>query len=197
MRTQEELRAGCAEMLKRLRLDAGLSKSKMADLVYIDDHTWARYETGESAPNVPDFVYIFDALGKSALRTVLNYIYPDIYTPLGADADITQLRAAAIHYFDVVASEHAVRELTYLVFGDHGSNFVAQLEMLTMIDHLPMPYRVAISRLVDTFWSLADAKGELINTDLAIPDVELFRAAISKGTTAAQSGQDGYTTACK
>ena len=197
MRTKDELQAGCAKMLKQLRLDAGLSKARMADLVYIDDHTWARYENGESAPNVPDFVYIFDAVGKSALKYVLDYIYPETYSSLGAESDSSELRQAAAHYFSSVASEHTVRAISYLAFGDHGSNFSAQVEMLTMIDHLPMPYRVAVSKLIDTFWDMAASNGEIINPGKAMPDVELFRTAVAKGTAAAHAGQDGYTTACK
>lgn len=51
--TLSDIQKGCSDLLKRLREKKGLSKSKMASLVGTSDHTWARYENGESAPTSP------------------------------------------------------------------------------------------------------------------------------------------------
>lgn len=194
MITMNELQKGCADLLRDLRLEAGLTVPKMADLMEIDKRTWQKYEDGLSAPSVPEFIDIFNRLGEDALKKVLNLIYPSIYKSLSQDSNTKDLRKALVHYFDYLASDLVVRELSFLVFGDHGSNFVPQLQEFTALDHLPMTLRYAIAKQIQIFWTVSEANGQLINLDHVMPDINMFADAIAKGEDAALSGRNSYTT---
>ena len=109
MYSKEQLRKKCAEMLKELRLESGLSKAAIAEKLWMDDHTWARYESGQSAPDVPDFVWIYEQMGRDILGDILRILYPQCYEELTPGSDITALREAISHFFRTVASDRTVR----------------------------------------------------------------------------------------
>lgn len=48
-----ELQKQLSILLIKLRIRHGLSKFKMATLAEVSDHTWDRYESGESSPTLP------------------------------------------------------------------------------------------------------------------------------------------------
>ena len=56
MRTSEETKNICADILKDMRQRLGISKAKMAERVDLDARTYTRYEAGESAPTLPEFI---------------------------------------------------------------------------------------------------------------------------------------------
>lgn len=193
MRTHDECRAEFARLLKRTRLSHGLSVRRIAEIAHVDDHTWARYESGESAPNVIDFTYLMAAIGDDVLPAILEYFHPDLYGA-SARADIAGVRNAVCYFFENVATETEAREMDYLINGNHGSSLAAQIAMWSMIDHLPMHYRVAVAELIDAFWRLAESRGELIGTEHIMPDVELFRHALRFGSEAAYKRKGSYST---
>lgn len=194
MRNTIDLQKGCGLLLKELRESHNLSVSKMADLMKVDRRTWQKYEDGFISPSVIDFISFFDVLGKDALRPVLDFLYPDIYKGLSASSDITDLRNAAIHYLENIASDRFVRECVYIVMGSHGSNIEPQLQEFTMIDHLPLFYRYAIAEQVLIFWRLATTRNELIAPDHVMPDIDLFMEGLEKGINAIRQGKESYTT---
>lgn len=193
MRTREELRGGCALVLQKLRARTGLPKYKMAEMIGVDLRTWDKYESGQTAPRVDEFISWFDLFSVDALTSVLEYLYPDVYT-LTRDSSIDELRRAALHYIGNVASDRAVRKFDFLVFGEHGSNIGAQSEEFVMLDHLPMTMRLAVASLIDTLYETASANGLLVNTDRIMPDVETFRDGLRKGRAAVMDGKASYTT---
>lgn len=196
MRTHEEYRLEFARLLKRIRRDNGLSVHRIADIAHVDDHTWARYEVGKSAPNVIDFAYLMSMLGEDALPGILAFIHPDLFGP-DARKDISDVRNSVCYFFEHIATDTEVREMDYLINGNHGSCLSAQIAMCTMIDHLPLNYRVAVAELVDALWRLAESRGELIGADQIMPDVDLFRHALRFGSEAAYNRQDSYNTLSK
>lgn len=197
MRSYNELQSGCAFLLKSLRQKQKLSKFKMARLLMIDDHTWARYESGDSAPTVPVFFWMFDQLHEDVLRKALDYLYPEIYEGLDDSSDPAAIRAALVHFFANEAPDRFVREAAFLSFGGHGSNFGPQMEMFTMLDHLPMRYRVGVADLIKSFYEIAEARGELVSTECVMPDLDLFNEGLEKGRAASFAGHNSYTTSIK
>lgn len=194
MREQSELRDGCAALLRRLRSDAGLSRSRMALLLGMDQRTLEKYESGISAPRVDEFISYFDQVGADALRYVLDFLYPDTYSSLSPSSPPDDLRGAIVHFILNVASEHTVRELDFLIFGDHGSSITAQAEEWTMINHLPLSMRFAVASLVNSLYTVASNSGLLVSTDHVMPNVGYFRDGLQKGKTAVIGGKSGYTT---
>lgn len=192
-RTREELRLGLAAQLKKLRESRGLSMAKMALIMGVDPHTYARYESGHSAPSVDEYIYVFSELGEGALRWTLDFLYPDQYGAI-SEQDEKRLREQACHYFSCIAGRRIVSEWCYILFGHHGSNAAPQLEEFCMIDHLPLQYRYAIAQMVDTFWRMASSRGELVAIDEQMPDVDLFRLGLEAGRQAAFARRHSYTT---
>lgn len=197
MKTKEEINIGISEFLKNARKKRRMSKSKIADLLYIDDKTWARYESGESTPNVGEFARICYELGESPLRSVLDITYSDVYEKLSPNSDVETLRQAAIKYFESIASDHTVQVINYIAFGHHGSNIEPQMQEFCMIDHLPLEYRVLIARMVRSCWDIAESKGEVICKESIMPDIELLDDAIRAGERAVLNGSIGYSTAMR
>lgn len=194
MRAESELRDGCANILYRLRQEMGYSKNKMAETLGISYRTYERYEQGKAAPRVDEFIRYFDVCHADALRYVLEFLYPEVYEHLTPDSDIDDIRHAAVHYTSHIASDRAVRKLCYLVFGEHGSNIEAQSEGFLMLDHLPLPMRLAIASLVDVLYEVALVNNLLVQTDCIMPTVEVFQDGILKGHAAVMARRNSYTT---
>lgn len=194
MRTRDELRDGCANLLRKLRLETGYSKSKMAETVGIDLRTWEKYESGQASPRVDEFIAWFDLFHADALRYVLDYLYPDIYDGLINDSRTDDLRKAAMHYISNVASDHAIKKFDFLVFGEHGSNIEAQTEEFTMLDHLPLTMRLAVASLIDILYQTAEANNLLVCTDCVMPVIDVFHDGLKKGREAVMNGKQSYTT---
>lgn len=191
---RDELRAGCADLLKALRQNHKLSKAKMAQLMYVDDHTWNKYETGQSSPSVPDFLNVFNVLGEDALSSVLGMIYPDIYTNVDYNEDADDLRDVAVHFLEHVAPDRTVRQFCYSLIGKSGSNYVPRMDQMCMIEHLPMDYKVIVARMIMELYELAEAENRLVGMDNVLPDVDLLKVAIDKGEDAVKKGRTSYTT---
>ena len=190
-----ELQKRLADSLHDLRLELNLSVVKMANLVGVDERTWSRYERGLSVPTAAEYARIFNAAGADILRPVLEIVYPLTYTDIESKDDIAAMREAVVHFFTHVASDSMVRDFCYIAFGEHGSNFRAQVAEQVVIDHLPMDYRVAIVKSIVTFYKLAAARNELVCPDVAPPDFDILIDAIRKGTQAAAEHRNSYTTA--
>lgn len=197
MRTLDELQKGCSDMLKALRIKHNLSKTKMAAIAGVDAHTWDRYESGKSAPSIPEFICIFDTLGDDVLANVLDFLYPETYVDITKETDADTVKSAMIHYCMHVATDHMIREMLFLIDGEHGSNIHPQLELFTMIDHLPMHYRYAVAEMVSALYNLADSRGELILEDHVMPDMEVFEHGLEMGKHAAFEHRNSYSTAIK
>jgi len=197
MRTRKEIESGIAEIFRNMRKKRSLSKLKMADLLYLDDKTWARYEDGKTCPSVSEYMWICEQLGENSLRPILNLVYPDTYKHITTDSSIEELRKAAAHYFLHVASDKTVREWDFLTFGHHGSNIEPQMQEFCAIAHLPMEYRVLIARLVKSCWDIAVARNELVCPENIMPDIDILNDGIKQGHNAAIARINSYTTIMK
>lgn len=189
MRTREDLRTGLAAMLHDLRTRRGLSKAKMARLVDVDDHTWNSWETGRTSPSVVDFLYIFEACGESVMRPTLELLYPDQYAGSASEA-----RDTLTHFISELAPDHAVQVLSFLAFGDHGSNFAPQTELFCAYAHLPMEQRFVIAETVYIAYKLAQNRSELRSPGSVLPDLNTLESGLKKGQKAAYARLQSYTT---
>lgn len=195
MRTLDELQQGCAAMLVKYRQLAKLSRARLAALTGIDERRVKRFEEGNDAPRVPEFFAALDAIGVPAFPLLLEYIHPSEYSNREPGADATRARVA--HYVQSVATERLVRQLDYLFVGQHGSNLEPQMQLITLINHLPLAYRVIICKQALAFWELATLRGETINPADVMPDVELLRATLVKAEAAVAKQQQAYNAASR
>lgn len=195
MRTLEELKEGCAEMLVKYRKTAGLSRARLSFLTGIDERKVKRYEDGKDAPSIPEFFAALDAIGQTAFPMLLEYIHPSIYNKENNGPD--EARTRVVHYMQSFATERMVHQLDYFFTGQHGSNLEPQMQLITLINHLPLAYRVLICKQALALWELATIEGRTINPEDVQPDVELLRATLGKAEAAVAKQQQAYNSATK
>jgi len=193
MKTRAEARHICADILLDLRTKAKLSKAKMADLLNITERTYTRYENGESSPPLEDFLEMLHAIDAPALPTVLRHLYPDNYDGGVPKESSTIARNALANYILHDASDRDIRQLLYIYQADHGSSFESQLQLFCAIDHLPMDVKLLFAKFALNAWEIESDRGGLINTDDAMPDMELLRAAVIRAQKAVTEGRSHYT----
>lgn len=196
VRTKEEVQKIISEILTDLREQAGVSKSKMADKMGIDARTYARYESGESTPTLSAFIEMIESTGMPVLSIVLRHLYPESYGRASESSTI-EIRKSLANFIMEEASDKDIRRLAYVATGPHGSQFSAQVQLFTALDHLPMEDRLAIAKLVLNFWEIESERGNVINKDLEMPDAEMLRAAIIKAHRAVIDGKGCYASAIK
>lgn len=192
MRTLLELQQGIAQLLTNLRKRKGLSKFKIATIVEVSDKTWARYESGDSSPTVPEFIQIYSALNEDAFRDVLNLLYPNTYHAINPNNSVEELRDALSHFSNHVASDRIIHELAFMIFGEHGSSFIPQLEMITMLNHLPMKYKYFIADDIMKYWEIAESHDELICKENIMPHIETFQQGLELGKDATINNRNHY-----
>lgn len=197
MKTQYETQDICAEILRELREHMGISKAKMADRMDLDARTYTRYEAGESAPTLPEFIRMLEAADAPALPVVLRHIYPESFGKLGPGSDSDATRQALADFILRDAPDRIVRQLAYFLFGPHGSTLEGQLQLITALDHLPMDARLASAKLVLNFWEIETARGKIINPEYVMPDTETFRQCIIRAHEAVVAGRQHYNSLTK
>lgn len=197
MRTSEETQNICADILRDMRQRLGISKAKMADRVDLDARTYARYEAGESAPTLPEFIRMLERVDAPALPVILTHIYPETFGELGPGSDTDAARKALADFVMRDASDREIRQLAYFIFGPHGSTMEGQLQLITALNHLPMDARLASAKLILNFWEIETDRGKIINPEYIMPDTEILRQAIIRAHEAVVAGRQNYNSITK
>lgn len=179
MRTREKINSEITRMLVELRRKNGLTKSKIADILEIDRHTWFRWESGESTPGITDFIMIFDKLNEPVLQPLLDILYPSDDDALCGS--MTQIRKAAAIYYLTQANEHEMRIWDYVISTD----FSTQVEALCALHHLPPQQRFLINEQIYIYYMLGRRHAELVNTDSVMPDMDIFSKGLKQSQKSA------------
>lgn len=177
-----------AELIKQIRVSNDLSKSEMAAIMGVSDATFYKYESGASSPTVIQFIDLCQDLNLDIFRVIYDLMYPEI-----EDGGTEELRRSAAYFVQNQCPDKLLRELHYIINGNHGSNFYPQAQEFTMINHLPMEYRLIIARDIFMLYDLARDKGELLHTDKVMPDEKAFMEGIRKGREAVKAGKNSYS----
>lgn len=197
MRTSEETQNICADILRDMRQRLGISKAKMADRVDIDARTYTRYEAGESAPTLPEFLMMLERVDAPALPVILKHIYPETFGDLSPRSDTDAARKALADFIVRDASDREIRQLAYFIFGPHGSTMEGQMQLITALNHLPMDARLASAKLILNFWEIETDRGKIINPEYIMPDTEILRQAIIRAHEAVVAGRQNYNSITK
>jgi hypothetical protein len=115
---------------------------------------------------------------------------------ISAASSDEDIRDALLHYLKDVASSAEIRKLSYSIFGNTGSSWLAQLDMLTAHNHTSMRSRVNVAQTILDSYEMESARGELVGNGNILPDKENLRVAINDGKNAVLKGQQGYTHIC-
>lgn len=190
--TRQKSTQRAALMLARSRNDAGLSQRFVAQAIGVGERTVKNWEAGNSAPSIVQTAEWFRACGLNPIRYMLNWLDPVHFDGLTAKNDLEDIKSALLTYIRDVASEKEIRQLAFCMFGNHGSSWRSQLEMLTAHDHTTLRSRVTVARAVLENYEMEESQGILVNTDHIPPDLSRLRDAVEKGKDAVQEGKAGY-----
>lgn len=194
MRTKDEIQSAIAQILKELRETMGASKAKMAANLGVDERTYTRYESGESCPTLAVFISMLDNIEMPVMPVISRYLYPELYAE---NSGVDELRRWLADYMLYGASDREVQQIYYILEGKHGSPREAQVQLFAAFDHLPIDARLTVAKLLFNIYEIEDARGELINTSEATPDIELLHNALIKATLAVIEGRSSYSAGLK
>lgn len=181
-----------AKALEMARAESGLSQQKLADRMGIGRTTVYRYEQGTITPDGPTIIKWFVCCGVAVKRYIDACLHPGLLDGLSDDASISDKRYALIKHIEEVHSQE-IEMLYYLIYGNHGSDYLAVLcEVLANL-HTPLRDRVSICRTVTGHYEMARATGTDVDPDGTQPNMEILYQAQDCGEAAAMKQNDAYT----
>lgn len=186
-----------ANMLASSRTQVGKSQKYMCKALGKSLGTIQNWESGYSAPNVLDMISWFNALGLNPLRYILECLYPNQFRDVAKSVDnasITdeQIDEALNFYLNNIASSTDKQKLAYCIFGNSGSSFTAQLDMMTAHNHTSVRSRVTVAQTIYDSFTMEEATKQLVGIDAVMPNLENLKNAIANGKESAMCGKKGY-----
>lgn len=183
-----------AEILSMSRSECGKSQKYMSKALGKSIGTIQNWENGTAIPNLIDTLEWFRVLGLNPLRYFLDFMHPDIYRNMNPN-DVTDedVHKALLHYICEVAPMSEQRKLAYCIYGNTGSSWSSQLDMMCAHNHTSMRSRVTIAQAIIDNYDMEKYRKELINMDNIMCDEEKLRKAIQLGKEAVYDGNRGYS----
>lgn len=74
------------EVIKKLRLDKGLTQREVADIINIRQASYSKYETGDSQPKIETIIFLADFYGVST-----DYLLGRVKYSLKANKELKNL----------------------------------------------------------------------------------------------------------
>lgn len=178
-----------ALILATSRTNANISQKQMANKLGKSVGTIKNWESGYATPNLIDTLDWFDVLGINPLAYMLEFLYPDEYH----DKSTTEAIDISLnHYLSEVATSSEKRKLAYCIYGNTGSDWHSQVDMLTAHNHLDLRARVSVAATILNAYEMSADRNELINTDKVMPNTADLRNAIIQAKSAACNCKNGY-----
>ena len=131
-------------MLAKSRNDAGKTQRYMAQALHKSVNTIQNWESGISEPGYRTLEKWFDTLGLNMDSYILEYKYKD-FTMTIDKSDLDTVKKCITMYINTQFSERDFLQLAYCMFGNTGSSWHEQLNMLTAHNHSVSVNFVSIS----------------------------------------------------
>lgn len=182
--------ADTSALLAKARIDSGATQKELAKALGKTLYTIQKWETGYN-PSFLDLCTWFRVLNVPAWPYIHCMIYPT--EKLVFQEEDEKRRREVINYLSSAPSDE-MRKLFYLITGMHGSNWMAELEM--MFEHVcsPLAQRVISARSVLIGYQLEQWNQQLLDTEHILPDMENLNRCIELGTEAVKKGLSVYAT---
>lgn len=180
-----------AAMWRKSREDAGKSQAYMAKALGVSKKTIQNWEDGTSCPNQLKGFEWFHALDLQPLPYYLQLLYPEFDGISYASSDDCISQSLLVLVAALPVDQQ--RKLLYILYGDHGSDTRAVVELSTAYLHVPLRYRVNIAQSVLTNYELTIANGNDVCPDHIQPDKQFLADAIQQGISAILNGNDTYS----
>ena len=181
-----------AEALRKTRNESGKSQEYMAFELGVTRRTILNWENGVSEPSASQAIIWFKLVNKNPIPYLLQVTYPDMDKISHKDDDAKILTSLMQIINDLPAE--GVRQLMYLLFGNHGSSPRAVLQMITAHLQTPMKDRISHGQLIATDYEIAKRTDKLANPDNIQPDFDYLNAAIATAKIAVENNAKEYST---
>lgn len=179
-------------ILSKSRTDANKTQRQMALALGKSIPTIQNWESGYTTIDILQFQSWFKVLGVNPLRYILAFLYPDPFYSVKAGDEDNKIDEALHRYFSDVATPSEKRKLAYCIFGNAGSSWHSQLEMLTAHNHCTLRTRVNVAQTVYDSYLMENAQRVLVKEDHVPPNIDTLKSAIDSGRTSVINGHKGY-----
>ena len=179
-------------MLEKSRTDAGKSRKYMAQALGKSINTIQNWEAGIGEPGYRTLERWFEALGQDFGRYIMEYRHPGIFSDNSSSEDVNALKEKLHRYVDTHFTETDIRRVYFCIFGNTGSSWREQLNMMVANNHCSMRARVNVAQTVYDNFLMESARGELVNLDEIMPDLESLSRVVNNGRKSACDGKDSY-----
>lgn len=180
-----------SQLLAQSRYEAGISQEQMALMLRISKQTVINWEKGLSTPKVEQMIEWFKVTGTNIFKPLAQLAYPEIYEDKTSNSEDSEIVKALHQTIDTLPPE-IQKQSVYLFLGKHGSDPLSYMQLCTAYLHLPMQYRVGISRQIAEAYEMCEMRDELVCTDDIMPNLELLHRSIKMGKNAVKEGKKGY-----
>lgn len=180
-----------ADMLAAARLEAGKSQEWLAAELGVSRHSITNWESGISSPSFFMTAEWFRALGINPTKYFLQFFNPKEVKGIKASDSDEKIEKALYKLVGELPIEDK-RRLLYILYGSHQSNPLGVLSMITADLHTPIQQRISIARTIIDNYEIAEQRGELIETDHIMPNLDLVKECVEKAKVAAIKGIKGY-----
>lgn len=180
-----------ALMLSKARTNAKLSQDTMAEAMGVSRKTIQKWEDGTLCPNMKKVIQWFDVTGEPLYPYMVTLLHEGSFEGLGPNKDTEVIKDAIYTYIDEM-SDRRVRELTYLMYSDHGSTPSGVLDLITAYLHLPLDRRVCIASAVLHAYIICESTNQLRGTDHILPNIKFLKHCCDSATEAVMKGKGSY-----
>lgn len=178
-------------MLEKSRTEAGKSRKYMAEKLGKSAATIQNWEAGIGEPGYHALEQWFRILGKDVERYIMEYRHPGMFSSTPKNVD--EMREKLHKYMDLHFTNEDIRRAYFCIFGKTGSSWREQLNMIVANNHCSMRSRVNVSQTVYDNFLMESARGELVNMDGVMPDLESLGKVVKSGRKSACDGIDSYS----
>lgn len=174
----EEDKKRLARMLILSRDESGLSQEKVALELGIAKKTVQNWERGVSAPTLPQAIGWFRVMKVAAMPYLIQFLFPDMESISYKDDD-EKLRKSLLALVETLPAE-GVRQLMYMLYGDHGSSPRATINLMTAHLQTPLRDRYNHANMIINDYKIAEEKQHTSRPDHIQPDVTLLDKSLDK-----------------
>ena len=174
----DDYRIRVAKALEMARAESGLSQQKLADKMGVGRTSIFRYEQGTMTPDAPTIIKWF--------------VCPGLLESLAGDASTERKRETLIEHIKD-AHPQEIDLLCYLIYGNHGSDYLAVLCEMVANLHTTLRDRVSVCRTVTGHYEMAQATKTDPDPDGTQPNMQILYQAQDCGEASAMKRNDSYT----
>lgn len=174
-----------------VRKNAGLSQMDLAKALGKSVGTIKNWENGLGAPDFPALLEWFDRCGVDAEKCLMAIYDPNKYERIYHPKKDSETLSALQEYLKREDAKY-LKRLYYNIFCDTGSDWHAQLDMLTALNKLPLEDRITSAQAYLDKYLIRKSRGE-VEVSHVEPDLNRLKNAIESAKDSVYKGKNSYS----